>query len=106
MDLALNNPQRIKNKEPPTLFIFGLLSSYLLWYFKTNVSAVVSSSFLQVSFLYLSIRMIQPGKSFLKFDSWSNRVFKNLGKSNSNIVVNSQTSKMVSLIEQFLYLDD
>ena len=27
--------------------------------------------------VYLSIEMIQPGKSFLKFDSWSNTAFKN-----------------------------
>ena len=35
---------------------------------KYNLSAVVSSSLLQVSLVYLCIRMIQSGKSFSKFD--------------------------------------
>ena len=33
---------------------------------KHNISAAVSSSLPQVSFVYLDIEMIQPGKSFLK----------------------------------------
>ena len=44
---------------------------------KHNILAAVSSSLPQVSFVYLNIEMIQPGKSFLKFDCWSNKAFKN-----------------------------
>ena len=44
---------------------------------KHNVSAAVSSGLPQVSLVYLSIEIIQPGKSLLKIDSWSNRAFKN-----------------------------
>ena len=33
-----------------------------------HISAAVSSSLPQMSHVYLSIKMIQPGKSFLKFD--------------------------------------
>ena len=36
-----------------------------------NILAIVSSGFLQVSLVYLSIEMIQSGKPFLKFDSRS-----------------------------------
>ena len=36
---------------------------------KHDVSAAVSSGLPQVSLVYLSIEMIQSGKSFLKFDS-------------------------------------
>ena len=35
-----------------------------------NVTAAVSSGLAQVSLVYLDIEMIQPGKSFLKFDRW------------------------------------
>ena len=42
-----------------------------------QVLATVSSDLLQVSLVYLGIEMIQPGKSFLKFDCWSNKAFKN-----------------------------
>ena len=41
-----------------------------------NVSAAVSSGLLQVSLVYPGMEMIQPGKSFLKFDCWSNKAFK------------------------------
>ena len=43
---------------------------------KGNISAAVSSSFPKVSLVYLGIDMIQDRKSFLKFDCWSNKVFK------------------------------
>ena len=46
----------------------------------------------QVSLVYLNIEMIQHGKSFLKFDCWSNKAF-------------SQTLKMISHVESFLYSD-
>ena len=42
---------------------------------KDNISATVSSSLSQMSFVYLGIGMIQPGDSFLNFDCWSNKVF-------------------------------
>ena len=32
--------------------------------------------FFQVSLVYLGMEMIQPDKSFLKFDCWSNKIFK------------------------------
>ena len=44
-----------------------------------------------VSFVYRGIEMIQPGKSFLKFDSWSIKAIK------------KQTLKMISLVESFIY---
>ena len=42
-----------------------------------NVSAAVLSGLPQVSPVYLGKEIIQPVKSFLKFDSWSNKAFKN-----------------------------
>ena len=45
-------------------------------YLKHNVSADVSTGLPPVSFVYLAIEMIQPGKSFLKFDCWSTKAFK------------------------------
>ena len=42
-----------------------------------HVSATVSSNLPQVSLVYLGIEIIQPGKSFLNFDCWSNKAFKN-----------------------------
>ena len=44
---------------------------------KHNILDAVSSGLLQVSLVYRNIEMIQPWKSFLKFDSWSNKSFKN-----------------------------
>ena len=41
-----------------------------------NILATVSSGLLLVFFVYLGIEMIQSGKSFLKFDCWSNKAFK------------------------------
>ena len=58
-----------------------------------NVSAAVSSGLPQVSPVYLGIEMIQPKKSFFKFDCWSNKVFY------------SQTIKMVFQFESFLCPD-
>ena len=44
---------------------------------KCNISATVSSGLPQVSLVSLDIEMIQSGKSFLKFDCWSNKSLKN-----------------------------
>ena len=41
-----------------------------------NVSAAVSTGLFQVSLVYLSMEMIQPGKLFLKFVCWSKEAFK------------------------------
>ena len=51
---------------------------FVLIGFFHNVSAAVSSGLHLVSPVYLDIEMIQPGKSFLKFDCWSNKAFKNV----------------------------
>ena len=57
------------------LCFFGLFTSSLLWEVKTHFDCCI----LQPSsiVLYLGIEMIEPGKSFLKFDFWSNKAFKN-----------------------------
>ena len=47
---------------------------FILFY---HVSAAASSSLPEVFPIYLGIEMIQSGKSFLKFDCWSNKEFKN-----------------------------
>ena len=39
-------------------------------FFFFNISAAASSGIPQVPPVYLGIEMIQPGKSFLKFDCW------------------------------------
>ena len=62
--------------------VFRLLSSSLLFF--SNVSAAVSSGLSQVLPVYLGIEMIQPGKSFF---------------------LNSQTLKIISQFESFLYPD-
>ena len=41
---------------------------FIIFVFFLNVSAAASSGIPQVSLVYLGIEMIQPGKSFLKFD--------------------------------------
>ena len=97
------------------------------------ISASVSYGLPQVFLVYLGIEMIQPGKSFLKFDCWSNKAFKKyedviqimmslffmpiklgsimrrtlLFESHFHIswtpcLINSQTLKMISLVESFL----
>ena len=48
---------------------------YFVFY---NVSAAVSSDLPNVSPVYLGIEMIQPGESFLKFDSWSTRSLRTM----------------------------
>ena len=62
-----------------------------------NVLAAVSSGLPQISLVYLGIEMILTGKSFLKFDCWSNKAFKNYE--------DLQTSKIISQVEPFLFLD-
>ena len=50
-----------------------LIFIVVIW---SNVLVVVSSRLLLVFLVYLGIEMIQPGKSFLKFDCGSNTAFK------------------------------
>ena len=42
-----------------------------------HVSVTVSFGLPHVSLVYQGIEMTPPGKSFLKFDYWSNKMFKN-----------------------------
>ena len=48
----------------------------LYWRELKHISAAVSSELPLVSFVYLGKEMIQPRKSFLKFDYLSNKAFK------------------------------
>ena len=62
------------------LWFFRLLSSSLLLLVETHNFSHLP----RVSLVYLGIEMIQPGKSFLSFACWSNKVFRNLWRSYSN----------------------
>ena len=69
------------------VLFFGLLSSSLLLSFVTTFQPLYCPRLPQVSLVYLGIEMIQPGKTFLKFNCWSNKVFKELCSSWNNDVI-------------------
>ena len=66
-------PKRISEKSGISYFGCPYLYSGKLKHF----SAAVSLCLPQLSLVYLGIKKIQPGKSFLKFDCCFKKVFKN-----------------------------
>ena len=103
-DVEIQTDSPISDRWSDLVFIsksFQIIVFVFIVFFH-NVSAAVSSSLLQVSPVDLGIEMIQPGKSFLKFDCWKwfprlNNFYaqNNRGYSGRNVVKKTIKTKAI-----------